>query len=275
MDYSRINSAVDTHLLKNTHIIGIGAGGAYSLYESLVRSGIGKLTVFDFDTVDKVNLCRQGFLPNDIGQYKVDALRKHLLSINPNLDYTGVNQNFIDMDEYSRDQIFSTGDLFLFLTDSFKAQAFGNTLTLKYKKPAIWGGFYEKSQCAEIIFYIPGVTPACFRCITRPRYEAQQNAGKEISISSNSNTMFHSQMLDSLIGMLVMGILHNNTVGFTFSDYFGQSWNQNLIQFKCDPEYGSKLFDKMFVSTGGAAVLFNAIWQFCDTTGCPDCARKV
>ena len=42
-NYSRIEDAVNLALLQNTHIIGVGAGGAYCLYESLARSGIGKL----------------------------------------------------------------------------------------------------------------------------------------------------------------------------------------------------------------------------------------
>lgn len=273
MDYSRISNAVDINLLQSTHIVGIGAGGAYCLYEALTRSGIGHLTVLDFDTVDEVNFCRQGFAANQIGMKKVDALEEHLHSINPNLKYKGITKNFLNMNEAELDEIFKSADLLLFLTDSFKAQAFGNTLALKYKKSAIWGGFYEMSQCAEVVFYIPDVTPACFRCVVAPRYEAQ--AVEEIKISSNCNTMFHSQMLDSLIGMIAMAVLHNNTTGFTFSDWFGDHWDQNLIQFKTSPDYESRLFDTMIERTEGLAICFAAIWQKISHYGCPDCSIQI
>jgi len=55
------------------------------------------------------------------------------------------------MTDKELDDIFMEADIFLFLTDSFEAQSFGNILALKYGKPAIWAGYYEKSQCAEIV----------------------------------------------------------------------------------------------------------------------------
>lgn len=45
MDFSRISNAVDINLLQNTRIVGVGAGGAYCLYEALTRTGVGHLTV--------------------------------------------------------------------------------------------------------------------------------------------------------------------------------------------------------------------------------------
>lgn len=269
MDYSRIEEAVDIKLLQNTHIVGVGAGGAYSLYEGLVRSGIGKLTVLDFDSVDDVNLCRQGFKPEEIGLDKVDALGSSLLSINPDFDYLGLPWNIMELSDEELDTFVGDADLFLFMTDSFKAQAFGNELALKYKKPAIWGGYYEKSQCAEIIFYIPDVTPACFRCITPSRYEAQSK--ETINVSSKSNTIFHSMLIDSLIGKLALAILHNNTTGYDFSGYFGRRFDRNLIQFKVNPDYDSRLFDSLYHKSEGKTVLYNAIWQQIHTEGCPDC----
>jgi molybdopterin/thiamine biosynthesis adenylyltransferase len=268
MEYSRLLGAIDTDLLKNTHIIGVGAGGAYSLYEGLVRSGLGKLTIVDFDTVDDVNLCRQGFYPEDIGEFKVNALGKHLLRINPSLKYTAMPSNILYWDDPGK--ILYDADLLLFLTDSFEAQAFGNKIALKYKKPAIWAGFYEKSQCAEIIFYIPKVTSACFRCCVPSRYVAQEQ--KKIHVSSNCNTIFHSQLLDSIIGMLVMAILHNNTTEYEFSEWFGSTFKRNLIQMNTNPNYESKLFDDIVISTRGKTLLFNSIWQQINhNPDCPDC----
>jgi len=55
---------------------------------------------------------------------------------------------------YGAVEIFGKGDIFLFLTDSFAAQPFGNKLAICYNKPAIWAEFYEKSQAAEIVFPI-------------------------------------------------------------------------------------------------------------------------
>ena len=64
-----------------------GAGGMGShVAAALVRSGVGSVVVADFDRVDGSNLFRQCYLPSDVGRPKVEALRDHLLAIEPDLD---------------------------------------------------------------------------------------------------------------------------------------------------------------------------------------------
>lgn len=63
-----------------------GAGGMGShVATALVRSGVGSVVVADFDRVDGSNLFRQCYLPTDVGRPKVEALRDHLLEIEPDL----------------------------------------------------------------------------------------------------------------------------------------------------------------------------------------------
>ncbi|PKO98290.1 MAG: thiamine biosynthesis protein ThiF [Bacteroidetes bacterium HGW-Bacteroidetes-8] len=66
-------------------VVGIaGAGGLGSnCAAALVRSGIGKLIIADFDTVSPANLNRQFYFHDQIGMNKVDALRENLLRISP------------------------------------------------------------------------------------------------------------------------------------------------------------------------------------------------
>ncbi|MEA3496245.1 MAG: sulfur carrier protein ThiS adenylyltransferase ThiF [Bacteroidota bacterium] len=68
-----------------TKIIGIaGAGGLGSnCAVALARVGIGKLIISDFDIVEESNLNRQYFFYNQIGEKKVDALKKNINKINP------------------------------------------------------------------------------------------------------------------------------------------------------------------------------------------------
>lgn len=63
-----------------------GAGGLGSnCAVALVRCGIGRLVVADFDTIEPGNLNRQYYFRDQIGQFKVDALKENLLRINPDL----------------------------------------------------------------------------------------------------------------------------------------------------------------------------------------------
>ncbi len=75
------------NILQNSSVavFGIGGVGSY-VCESLVRSGIGKITIVDFDKVDITNLNRQIIALNStIGMSKVDVMKNRLLDINPNL----------------------------------------------------------------------------------------------------------------------------------------------------------------------------------------------
>jgi len=67
--------------------IGIaGCGGIGSnVATSLARCGVGSLIIADMDQVEITNLNRQYYFQDDIGKTKVDALRTHLLNINPDL----------------------------------------------------------------------------------------------------------------------------------------------------------------------------------------------
>ncbi|MBB4807066.1 hypothetical protein HNP38_002370 [Chryseobacterium defluvii] len=294
MDYSRIESSVDMGLVRASHIVIVGAGGSYSLATSLARTGIGKLTVLDFDVVEETNIVRQGYKQLDIGTFKVDALGEEVQSINPEVEYSGITKNFLEMNE-ELDSIFKDADLLLFLTDSFKAQSFGNIIALKYNKPAIWSGWYEGSRTAELFFQVPDYTTACFRCACSSRYIA--NEKEEVKASSNSNNAFHSMLLDSLIGMMSLAILHRSKNGFVSPidlglrkcNEFEKFWKgmldkndqvfYNFFQFKAHPFGGNSLFDKAYEHLGGNAQNFISYWQKADAElkingydyDCPDC----
>lgn len=83
--------------LAGTRVILFGVGGVGSwCAESLIRSGIGCLTIVDPDMVCETNINRQ--LPattRTVGQPKVEVLKKRLLDINPDVRIEAV-QLFYD-----------------------------------------------------------------------------------------------------------------------------------------------------------------------------------
>lgn len=64
------------------HIIGCGAIGS-TVAENLVRLGLTKITLYDFDYVEPHNIANQMFRQIDIGKTKVEALSEMLCDINP------------------------------------------------------------------------------------------------------------------------------------------------------------------------------------------------
>lgn len=73
--------------LANKHIAVFGVGGVGgAALESLVRTGIPEISIFDFDTIAESNINRQLIADhNHLNELKVDAFEKRLLSINPDL----------------------------------------------------------------------------------------------------------------------------------------------------------------------------------------------
>lgn len=99
VDLSRLESLIGKDklkLLKNKHILICGVGGVGSFVaEALARSGVGKITLVDFDKIDPSNLNRQ-LMTNklNIGEIKVDELKNHLEDISDSKIY--VKNVFID-----------------------------------------------------------------------------------------------------------------------------------------------------------------------------------
>jgi adenylyltransferase/sulfurtransferase len=73
-------------------LIGVGGlGCAAAAY--LASSGVGSLTVVDFDTVDETNLGRQVlYAQGHIGELKADVAASRLRKINPDIDVCAITQ---------------------------------------------------------------------------------------------------------------------------------------------------------------------------------------
>ncbi len=100
--------------IRQTRILIAGCGIGSTIAEAAVRLGFGHIILADKDTVDIHNLNRQAYDFADIGSYKVTALAKRLLNINPNLSIKEFNE-WIDEDNVEElvndcDLIFDTVD---------------------------------------------------------------------------------------------------------------------------------------------------------------------
>lgn len=82
--------------LSNTSVIIFGIGGVGSwAAESLVRSGIGHITIVDSDKICITNINRQiQATTKTIGQSKVEVLRERLQSINPEAEINAIEIHY-------------------------------------------------------------------------------------------------------------------------------------------------------------------------------------
>lgn len=76
-----------TEKMNRASLVIFGSGGLGSnIANMIVRSGLGKLYIFDYDKVEITNLNRQNYDLGDLGRDKLEATKEKLLKINPKLD---------------------------------------------------------------------------------------------------------------------------------------------------------------------------------------------
>lgn len=113
-------------------VFGCGGVGSWCI-EALVRSGIRHLTIVDFDRVSITNINRQLMATQEtVGQVKVEAMRDHLLTINPEADITIRNEVYnqdsassfqLDDYDYVIDAIDSLPDKQLLIEQATRSKA--------------------------------------------------------------------------------------------------------------------------------------------------------
>lgn len=86
MNKSKILEFFDAAEIKAPiHIVGCGAIGSH-IAEQLTRMGCGNIHLWDFDTVEAHNITNQAFIEEDIGEQKVIAVARMMLTINPEMN---------------------------------------------------------------------------------------------------------------------------------------------------------------------------------------------
>ena len=66
---------VDVGTLRGSSVLCLGCGAVGSLVvDQLSRSGVGKMTLWDYDSVEVANLARSPYLTTDLGRPKAKAL---------------------------------------------------------------------------------------------------------------------------------------------------------------------------------------------------------
>ena len=90
---------------KRLLIVGVGGVGGYAL-ETVVRCGVGNVTIVDGDVFDETNLNRQLLATRaNIGKSKADEGAKRAREINPDIIVTAINARF---NEATAEEIFAT-----------------------------------------------------------------------------------------------------------------------------------------------------------------------
>lgn len=263
----KVQTAYDVSTLNKTRLVIIGVGGAYQLAVDAARAGFGEFVVIDHDTVGESNVGTQSADPRMIGRPKVEALAAEIRRINPRSAVLAIQAKVEDLSDkhfeiICRHPIRLLGGnpevadskrcsdmaaskpqktILLTLTDAFEAQARGNRLSLHFGLPTICAQEYREGRGAEITFTVPGVTPACHRCITASRYRAYLSNGYRNDVTSVGAPIFAGQMLNAALGYILLAVAHHGTSHPRFGKLVSLLGKRNLLLLRMDPDFDSFL----------------------------------
>ena len=149
--------------LVNSHALIVGAGGLGSpiaLY--LAASGIGKLTICDFDQVDLTNLQRQ-IIHNtqSIGVNKAASAQMAIHAINADIHVQTIQQRSTE-DEF--EQLVKDADVVIDCSDNFATRYTLNRVCLKLKTPLVSGAAIGFEGQVTVFDFRHDASP-CYHCL--------------------------------------------------------------------------------------------------------------
>ncbi|CAO2826981.1 unnamed protein product [Amaranthus hypochondriacus] len=156
-------------------IVGIGGVGSVAA-EMLTRCGIGRLLLYDYDTVELANMNRLFFRPEQVGMTKTDAAVQTLSDINPDVVLESYTMNITTVNGFETfmsslkkrtfrsDKEGSGVDLVLSCVDNYEARMVVNQACNELNQTWMESGVSEDAVSGHIQLLIPGET-ACFACV--------------------------------------------------------------------------------------------------------------
>ncbi|HUG54612.1 MAG TPA: ThiF family adenylyltransferase [Vicinamibacteria bacterium] len=149
--------------LRRARVVVVGCGALGSvLSETMVRAGVGALTVVDRDFVEESNLQRQSLFDEKdvaLGLPKAAAAEGHLRAINSEVEVRGV---VTDLVADNADALLSGADLVLDGTDNFETRFLLNDVCVRAGRPWVYGACVGSYGLALLVR--PRRTP-CLRCL--------------------------------------------------------------------------------------------------------------
>ncbi len=144
--------------LKKSRVVVVGAGGlGCPVLTYLASSGVGTITVIDYDTINESNLNRQFlYSPTDIGKNKAECACEKLSHTHADSTFIAINEK---LDSKNIAQIIDTAAVIIDCVDTVASRLLVNDYAVKNDIPLVEGGvngFYG--------FVTTIKDSACLRC---------------------------------------------------------------------------------------------------------------
>ena len=152
---------------KTVLVVGLGSGGSI-VVDLLARSGVGGFVLWDHDRLDVHNVARHICTQRDLGRPKVDAMRDHVLSINPAAHVESIHRDVTN----AGDDLYATVervDCVVAGTDNNASRFAINEAAIRASKPAYFGRAFTRACGGDVIQVLPNLDMPCYACHAEAR----------------------------------------------------------------------------------------------------------
>lgn len=224
--FFQITKKVDSKNLKEKEVLILGAGAVgTNLLWLFGTVGVKKITILDFDKVEKSNLNRQFFYDSqDVGKYKLDVLSEKFPKFNPDTTFETITKKIESPEEVEELVLHIKPDLLVLAIDTpHQVHEWVNKACVKYKIPYVSGGFMADKGIVGPT-YVPNKTD-CFECIDRGQIEsARRLAGTGATFAPIVEYVSSSLFAEAI--KILSGMYSNLSFG---GNMFMYDWEQNTL----------------------------------------------
>ena len=163
--FSRNTGILETNWMMDKCAFMLGCGSVGSLVAlELARAGVGTFVLVDNDIVEYHNLCRHQCGIHEVGSFKVDAMKKRILDINPKANVITCTKIIEEVPKEIYDQYAGKNTVFIGCADNREADVYGNRIAMMYNSAFISAGFWERAYAGEIFYHLPEKEMPCYKC---------------------------------------------------------------------------------------------------------------
>lgn len=189
--------------LLDAHVLIIGAGGLGSPVATyLAASGVGTLTICDFDTVDLSNLQRQPIHDESrIGLNKALSAKEELQRINPECNVITATER---VDVGSVEALIDAADVVVDACDNFKTRHLINRAAYKTKTPLVSGAAIHLTGQLTVFRYAQQ-NSSCYACLVPESTEVPEQRCATMGVLSPVTGTIGTLQATEAIKLIVKG----------------------------------------------------------------------
>ena len=148
---------------KRAVLVGCGSVGSFVAMQ-LARSGVGKFVLCDTDTLEIHNICRHQCGFDDLGRYKVDAVKDKILNINPNAEVITYRSIIQRVPEEELMPLLGRNTIIIGGGDNRGSSDWSCKLAIKTDSTFVSTGCWTRAFAGEIFYWASGRNLSCYSC---------------------------------------------------------------------------------------------------------------